>query len=127
MNAYEIPNLRFSVPAGAAIARRRFVTINASGAGVYPAAGAKAIGVSMTQAADKEVLDVADGIVMVEAAAEIAAGSLISTDADGKAVVATAATQSGTTPFAVTAGTVVLGIAFTNSTAAGQPIAVKVI
>lgn len=125
LNPYEIPNLRFSVPAGAAITWRRFVTVNAAGAGVFPAAGAPAIGVSMNEAKSGEVLDVADGIVMVEAAGSIAAGALISTDADGKATPATAQTQSGTTPYAVTAGTVVLGVALTSAAAAGQPIAVK--
>jgi hypothetical protein len=30
MNAFEMPNLRFSLPAGAAVARRRFVSVDAT-------------------------------------------------------------------------------------------------
>ena len=126
MNAYEIPNLRFSLPAGEAVPRRRFVTVDSTGEGVLATAGAGAIGVSMNEAADGEVLEVADGIVMVEASDAIAAGADVSAATGGKAVTATAATQSGTTPFAVTAGSIILGKAITAATAAGQFIAVKI-
>lgn len=125
MNAYEIPNLRFSLPAGAAVERRRFIAVNTDGEGVQATAGAGAVGVSMNAAADGEVLEVADGIVIVEASAAINAGVDVSVATDGKAVTATAMTQSGTTPFAVTAGTVVVGKAITATTGAGQFVAVK--
>lgn len=113
MNAYEIPNLRFSLPAGAAISRRRFVTANASSAGVYATADATVIGVSMNETKIGEVLEIADGIVLVEASAAIAAGSNVSVAVDGKAKVAAAGE--------------VVGIAITAATGAGIPVAVKLI
>lgn len=125
MNAYEIPNLRFSMPAGEDVARRRFVTVDTNGAAIMADSGT-VIGVSMNEAAADEVLEVADGIVIVEASVAITAGDDISATTDGKAVKATAMTQSGTTPFAVTAGTVVVGKALTTAAAAGQLIAVKI-
>ena len=67
MNAYEIPKLRFSLPAGEDVARRRFVSVNSSSEGVIATAAGSAIGVSMNQAADGEVLEIADGIAIVEA------------------------------------------------------------
>lgn len=126
MNAYEIPNLRFSLPAGEAVARQRFVAVDANGAAVIASAGGAVIGVSMTQAAIGEVLDIADGIVPVEASDEIAAGALVSVAADGKAVTATPSSQAADTPFAVTEGTVVVGVAITGAAAAGQFLTVKI-
>lgn len=111
MNAYEIPNLRFSLPAGEDIARRRFVSVNSSSEGVIATAAGSAIGVSMNQAADGEVLDIADGIVIVEAGGVIAAGADVEVGANGKAVAKT--TGIG------------VGVAITGATAAGQLVAVK--
>ena len=73
MNAYEIPNLRFSVPAGEDVGRRLFVTVASDGNGVVATADGTVIGVSMNEAAADEVLEIADGIVMVEAGAAVAA------------------------------------------------------
>lgn len=112
-NAYEIPNLRFSLPAGADIPRRRFVGVNASGEGVIATAAGSAIGVSMNQAADGEVLEIADGIVMVEAGAAITAGAGIEVGTDGKAVTNT----SG----------IGIGIALTGAAGAGNIVAVKML
>ena len=86
MAAYEIPNMRFSAEAGAAIERRRFITINADEQGVHAGAGDAVIGASMVDADVGEVLEIANGIVMVEAADEIEAGSEVQSDADGKAI-----------------------------------------
>ena len=86
MAAYEIPNMRFSAEAGAAVARRRFVKINADEQGVQAGAGEAVVGASMVDAAKGEVLEIANGIVMVEAAAAIEAGSEVQSDADGKAI-----------------------------------------
>lgn len=86
MAAYEIPNLRFSAEAGAAVERRRFVKINADEKGVQAGADDAVIGVSMVDADVGEVLEIANGIVMVEAAAAIEAGSEVQSDADGKAI-----------------------------------------
>ena len=86
MAAYEIPNLRFSAEAGAAVARRRFITINADEQGVHAGAGDAVIGASMVDADVGEVLEIANGIVIVEAAAEITAGSEVQSDADGRVI-----------------------------------------
>jgi len=111
-NAYEIPNLRFSLPAGGSIPRRRFVSVNALGEGILATAGGSAIGVSMNQAAAGKVLEVADGIVIVETSAAINAGDSISVATNGLAVKATTGT--------------VVGIALTGA-GAGGTIAVKII
>jgi len=113
MNAYEIPNLRFSLPAGEDIARRRFVNVNSSSEGVLATAGGSAIGVSMNQAADGEVLEIADGIVMVEAGAQIVAGADVEVGTDGKAITKTTG--------------VGVGVAITGAGASGQFIACKLV
>lgn len=112
-NAYEIPNLRFSLPAGADVPRRRFVGVNATSEGVIATAAGSAIGVSMNQAADGEVLEIADGIVMVEAGAAITAGAGIEVGTNGKAVTNT----SG----------IGIGIALTGAASAGNVVAVKML
>lgn len=112
MNAYEIPGLRFSLLAGANISRRRFVTVTTDGSGVVATASLTPIGVSMNEVKTGEVLEVADGIVIVEASAAIAAGAKVASTTGGMAV--TAGTDA---PYA--------GIALTSSTAAGQYITVK--
>jgi len=112
-NAYEIPNLRFSLPAGANIPRRRFVSVNASGEGIIAPAAGPAIGVSMNQAADGEVLEIADGIVMVDAGGAITPGAGIEVGTDGKAVTNT----SG----------IGIGIALTGAAGADNVVAVKML
>lgn len=108
MNAYEIPNLRFSMPAGGVVARHRFVSVS-EGAGVQATASTAVIGVSMNQTKAGEVLEIADGIVIVEAGGAVTAGALVASNADGKAV----AGESGN------------AIAITAAGAAGDFIAVK--
>lgn len=107
-SAYEIPNLRFSLPAGADVARHRFVKVNSDGAGEQAAAADKIIGVSMNQAAAGEVLEVADGIVIVEAGGAITIGDAVKANADGKAV-------TGEDGF----------VALTGATAAGEFVSIK--
>ena len=122
MHAYEIPNLRFSVLAGANVPRRRFVTVNASGEGVIASAGGYAIGVSMNDANTGEVLEVSDGIVIVETVETgegVPAGAKVSVGAGGKAVTATEASED-------TEATPVVGIALTGA-GAGGTIAVKMV
>lgn len=117
MNAYEIPNLRFSLPAGGAVARSRFVSVDANGNGIQATADTIVIGASMNLVKDTEVaagdriVEIADGIVMVESAAAIASGVAVYADAEGKAA---------------STGTNVAGVAITSSTSAGQLIAVKI-
>lgn len=111
MHAYEIPNLRFSLAAGAEVARCRFVSVGEGSVGIQATTSTQVIGVSMNKAKAGEVLEIADGIVMVEAADAITAGSAVSSDADGKAI---------------TGGTVVAGIAITAASAAGELVAVKI-
>ena len=110
MNAFEIPGLRYSLPAGGAVARHRFVSADANSNGIQATASTKVIGVSMNQTAEGEVLEIADGLVIVEAAGAITAGSAVEPNADGKAV-----TSSG-------AG---IGIAVTGATGDGSLITVK--
>ena len=116
MNAYEIPNLRFSLPAGGAVARCRFVSVNADGKGIQATADTQVIGASMNLvtadevAAGDRIVEIADGIVMVEAAGAVTAGSAVYSDAEGKVA---------------TTGTNVAGIAITAASAAGELVAVK--
>lgn len=104
MNAYEIPNLRFSLPAGGEVARHRFVAVNTDGHGIQANATAHIVGASMNQTKAGEVLEVADGIVMVEAAGAVEAGKAAYADANGKV--------TGT-------GTVVAGVVITSATEGG--------
>lgn len=104
MNTYEIPSLRFSMPAGGAVARHRFVAVDANGNGIQAIATSNIIGASMNQAKSGEVLEIADGIVMVEAAKAVTAGTLAYADADGKVT---------------DAGTVVAGSVITSAVAGG--------
>lgn len=112
MAAYEIPNMRFSAEAGAVVERRRFVKINADEKGVKAGAGEAVIGASMVDADVGEVLEIANGIVMVEAAAAIEAGTEVQSDADGKAI----PVEEGS----------VAGIAMTNASGDGSLVAVLI-
>lgn len=115
MYAFEIPGARFSLPAGGAVALHRFVTVDTAGA-KQGTADTAIIGVSMNEvtieefAANERIVEIADGIVIVEAGGEIAAGAKVSSDASGKA------TAGGSTP---------CGVAITSATADGQLITVK--
>ena len=111
MYAFEIPGQRFSLPAGAAIERCRFVSVDANSAGIPATADTKVIGVSMNKVEADQVLEIADGLVVVEAAAAITAGAAVYAGAEGKA----AAT-----------GTEACGIAITGATGAGELITVKI-
>jgi hypothetical protein len=117
MAAYEIPNLRFSAEAGEAIPRRRFVAINDQEQGIVcDGAVTTAIGVSTqpTEAAG-EVLEIADGIVMVEAAGAITAGDNVGADSEGRGFKFELGTSAGM-PF---------GTALTNAAAAGELVTIK--
>ena len=111
MFAFEIPGGRFSMPAGAEIERHRFVSINANSAGIPATASTQIVGVSMNKVKADQVLEIADGIVMVEASAAINAGAAVYSTADGRAAAS---------------GTIIAGIALTGATAAGDIITVKV-
>lgn len=108
MFAFEIPGQRFSLPAGADVERFRFVSANANSNGIPATASTPVIGVSMNKAKAGEVLEIADGLVMVEAAAAIAAGVAVASNAEGKAIAG-----DGN------------AIAITSATAAGELITVK--
>lgn len=99
-SAYEIPNLRFSGIAGAAIARRRFLSVDASGNYIQATATSAVIGVSSIPNKAGEVAEVYDGIVMIEAGGVIAAGDAIKSDAEGKAVKDVAGKYVALTPAA---------------------------
>lgn len=104
MNAYEIPGLRYSLPAGGAVERHRFVTVDENSNGIQAVANSNIIGVSMNKTSAGQVLEIADGIVMVEAAKAVTAGKVAYADADGKVT---------------DAGTVVAGIVITSAVAGG--------
>jgi hypothetical protein len=102
MNPYQIPNLRFSAVAGADLKQNRFVTIASTGKAAHASAGGAAIGASMNEPDNGQPLEIADGIVMVEASGTVTAGETVQSAADGK--VATKTTGVG------------LGIAITTAT-----------
>lgn len=104
MNAYEIPSLRFSLPAGGAVKRHRFVAVDANSNGIQAVADSNIIGASMNETSAGQVLEIADGIVMVEAAKAVTAGTLAYADAEGKVT---------------DTGTVVAGIVITSAVAGG--------
>lgn len=115
MHAYEIPNLRFSMPAGGEVLMHRFVAVSDEKA-VTATASTAVVGVSMNEVtateltANERIVEIADGIVMVEAAGAIAAGAKVYSNATGQA--------TGT-------GTEVVGIAMTAAAGAGSLLAVK--
>lgn len=111
MFAYEIPALRFSLPSVASVARRRFVSVDGNGNGIQATAATQVIGASMNEVTANQVLEIADGIVMVEAAGAITAGVAVYSDADGKAVAT---------------GDKIAGVAITAASADGEIIAVKI-
>ena len=113
MYAFEIPGQRFSLPAGADIERCRFVSVNANSAGIPATAATQVIGVSMNKVAIDQVLEIADGLVIVEAGAAVTAGAAVYADAEGKAT-----TVAGTANVA--------GIAITGASGAGELITVKI-
>ena len=104
MNAYEIPSLRFSLPAGGAVERHRFVAVDDNSNGIQAVADSNIIGVSMNKTSAGQVLEIADGIVMVEAAKTVTAGALAYADANGKVT---------------DTGTVVAGVVITSAVAGG--------
>lgn len=108
MFAFEIPGQRFSLPAGADVERFRFVSANANSNGITATAATPVIGVSMNKADAGQVLEIADGIVMVEAGAAVAAGVAVASNASGQAI-------AGDGP----------AIALTSASAAGEIITVK--
>lgn len=112
MFAFEIPGQRFSLPAGADIARHRFVSVNANSAGIPATASTPVVGVSMNQAKADQVLEIADGIVVVEAGGAVTAGAAVKSDAEGKAIAAGADAA--------------IGVAITSASAAGELITVKI-
>lgn len=116
LTAYEIPGTQFSLPATTAIGRYRFVSIDDTGQAIQATASTEVIGVSRNEIdpvkyPDAQVVDIADGIMMVEASAAITCGAKVASDADGKAIVAT--------------GDTFVGIAFSDAAAAGTILAVK--
>lgn len=114
MHAFEIPGARFSLPAGGPVALHRFVAVNATGA-IQSTASTAVVGVSMNEVTEKEletnerIVEIADGIVIVEAAGAITAGDKVASDAAGKAV------KSDTG----------IAVALTSATGAGQLVTVK--
>lgn len=109
MFAFEIPNQRFSLPAGMDVMRHRLVTVDEGSVGVVTDNILSVIGVSMNEAPEGQVLEIADGLVMVEAGGAIAAGDTIAADAEGRAI-------AGESMY----------VAITAASAAGELITVKI-
>jgi hypothetical protein len=86
MAAFEIPGLRFSSNAAEAITRRRFVVPSTDDSCRMAEIGNYVIGVSMNNPAQDEVLEIADGIVMVEAGGTCVAGGRCTCGANGVAI-----------------------------------------
>jgi hypothetical protein len=116
MAAYEIPNLRFSGESAGVIARRRFVKIDANELVEQVAVNTdEVVGVSaQPTTAAGQVAEIYDGIVIVEAGAQITAGQAVMSDADGKAI-----------PYVSGTGVNKAGKAVTNAAAAGELLSVK--
>ena len=112
MYAYEIPGLRFSLPAGAEVKQHRFVSVTTGSKGIMATAATAVIGVSMNEVKADQVLEVADGIVIVEAGGAIAEGAVVYADAAGKAT----ATKGTSNP---------AGVAITAASADGELVTVK--
>ena len=116
MNAYEIPGMRFSLPAGGAVAQHRFVSVT-SGEATQATAETQIVGVSMNEvtatevAANPRIVEIATGLVMVEAAGAITSGAVVYANADGKAA---------------SSGTIAAGVAITTAESAGDLVTVKV-
>lgn len=117
LTAYEIPGTQFSLPATTAIGRYRFVSIDDTGQAIQATAATDVIGVSRNEIdpvkyPDGQVVDISDGIMMVEAGDAIECGAKVASDANGKAITAV--------------GDASVGIAFSEAAAAGTLIAVKI-
>ena len=87
-----------------AVERHRFVTVDENSNGIQAVADSNIIGVSMNKTSAGQVLEIADGIVMVEAAKAVTAGKIAYADANGKVT---------------DTGTVVAGIVITSAVAGG--------
>ena len=108
MYAYEIPGMRFSGVAGAAIARYTLVAPKADGTFINTTAESKnVVGVAMNDPKQGEVLEIADGIVKVIASDTIAIGDPVKLAADGKVAKDAGATAK-------------IGVALTDGKANGQ-------
>lgn len=115
--AYEIPGFSFALPAGADFAtggvQFRFVSVAANGTAIVPTLGGPVVGVRYTRSKLGAATTIVNsGIAMVESGdATIVAGTLVTTDATGRALTA------GT-------GNYVAGQALEASSATGIVIAV---
>ena len=109
MNAFEVPCGQFTLNTTADVEIRRFVKVNAQGGCEHATTAEDPImGVSYTEAKNGRPLSIASaGLVMVEAAGTVAAGDMVVPTTDGKAIKATAPTDTNARTagfFAVTGG-----------------------
>ena len=95
MYAFEIPNLRFSGEAGEKIEMYRFVMMHSDGKYKTATTSGGVVGVSKCPADVGQVLEIADGIVQVQAGGAIQPGASVECNAQGKAV------TGATTPIGV--------------------------
>lgn len=115
MPAFQIPNMRFSLECGGLVHQHRFVAVDVEGYGVEaPDAATVVIGASQNHADRLEVLEIADGIVMVEASEDIASNEKVMNN-NGKAA-----------KYVEAAGNLLVGVALTSGKA-GELITVKMV
>ena len=117
MHAFSIPVLRYSLPAGGAVAVNRFVSV-ANSKAVQAGEDAVVIGVSQNAVegnagvpVSNQIVEIITGLVPVLAGGAISSGDLVTTNSEGKAV-------KGTEENAV-------GVAITGASAAGALLTVK--
>lgn len=113
MNAFEIPELRFSLVPGGAITEHKFVSCSSTGKAIVATASTAVIGASMNRvtvtnnvvAPANQVAEIARGIVMVEAGAQVTAGAKVAADANGDAITYVSETTGDACGIALTSGT----------------------
>lgn len=89
--AYEIPDLKYTLVAGASITQWRAVNVHASGRAMAPSAGGQIVGVAQDTVASGEALAIEGGMGVTkwEAGEALSIGNLVMAHSDGTAKIAT--------------------------------------
>lgn len=110
MAAYEIPNIRFSGVAAEDITRRRFIKPTADNTYSMADAGENAVGVSYNDPDSGEVLEIVDGITIVEAGEALTVGTRVQSGANGIAITLAAGVELGTVLTPASAATELIAV-----------------
>lgn len=89
MYAFEIPNLRFSGEASEEIEQYRLITVDANGKYKHASIATHPVGASRCPAKPGQVVEIADGIVMVASVDAVKPGKYVKAIAGGKVSEAT--------------------------------------